>query len=74
MLNTTFGFPFRDVIASHLYVEVILPEGAYDFQTFLPFKVDKQYNMTVFSYLDLFGRPVLVYEKENAVDFHRKPF
>lgn len=74
MLNTTFGFPFKQIIAENLIVKVILPEGAKDIKSHLPFKVEDQYEELEHSYLDTIGRPVLVLEKRNAADFHRKPF
>ena len=74
MLNTTFGFPFKQIIAENLTVKVILPEGAKDVKSYLPFKVEDEHQDLEYSYLDTIGRPVLVLEKRNAADFHRKPF
>ncbi|CAG9311489.1 unnamed protein product [Blepharisma stoltei] len=74
MLNTTFGFPFKEIIAEELIVKVILPEGATDIDVALPFEIDHKHFETLHSYLDTTGRPVLVLTKKNAVDYHRKPF
>ena len=74
MLNTTFGFPFKEIIAEELTVRVILPEGASDIEYILPFDVDRTEFEERSSYLDVTGRPVVVFYKKNAVDFHRKPF
>jgi len=74
MLNTTFGSPFKEIIAEELIVKIILPEGASDIDVVLPFDIDGKYFETLYSYLDITGRPVLVLTKKNAVDFHRKPF
>lgn len=74
VLNTTFGFPFKEIIAEELVVKIILPEGATDIDVILPFEIDSKHFETLNSYLDTTGRPVLVLTKKNAVDFHRKPF
>jgi oligosaccharyltransferase complex subunit alpha (ribophorin I) len=74
MLNSTFGAPFQGVISEELVVKVILPEGATLDDVILPFDVEGQRTETIYSYLDMSGRTVLVLSKKNAVDYHRKPF
>ena len=74
VLNTTFGFPFKDIIAEELEVKIILPEGATDLEWRLPFPIDSSATDLWFSYLDTTGRPTIILRKKNAVDFHRKPF
>jgi len=74
MLNTTFGFPFKEIIADELIVKVILPEGSDQIQHTLPFEVEEVSSDSMFSYLDITGRPVVVFKKKYAVDFHRQPF
>ena len=74
VLNTTFGFPFKDIIAEELEVKIILPEGATDLEWRLPFPIDSSSTDLWFSYLDTTGRPTIILKKKNAVDFHRKPF
>lgn len=73
-LNITFGFPFKEIIAEEMIVKVILPEGSKNIQPILPFDVDRSYFTTVVSFLDFNGKQVLVLEKKNVMDFHRKPF
>lgn len=73
-LNVTFGFPFKEIIAEELVVKVILPGGSSDIDYILPFDVDHTYFTSVKSILDFEGKPVLVLEKKNAMDFHRKSF
>ena len=52
VLNTTFGAPFKEIIAEKLTVKVVLPEGAYGIRTELPFEVMSEERDTKFSYLD----------------------
>jgi oligosaccharyltransferase complex subunit alpha (ribophorin I) len=74
LLNITFGFPFKEIIAEEMTVKIVLPEGSSNISHFLPFDVDKTYFETTYSFLDFQGKPVLVLEKKNVMDFHRKPF
>ena len=74
LLNITFGFPFKEIIAEEMTVKIILPEGSSNISHFLPFDVDKTYFESTHSFLDFRGKPVLVFEKKNVMDFHRKPF
>ena len=73
-LNLTFGSPFKEIIAEEMIVKVILPAGSSGIQHFLPFDVENSSFSEVYSFLDFTGKPVLVLEKKNAMDFHRKPF
>ena len=74
LLNITFGFPFKEIIAEEMTVKIILPEGSSNITHFLPFDVDKTYYETTHSFLDFRGKTVIVFEKKNVMDFHRKPF
>ena len=74
VLNITFGLPFKEIIGEDMLVKVILPEGAENIQTIIPFDVDSIEFTTYKSFLDFSGKPTLVIEKKNALDFHRKPF
>eukprot|EP00270_Netrium_digitus_P003672 TRINITY_DN1433_c0_g1_i1.p1 TRINITY_DN1433_c0_g1~~TRINITY_DN1433_c0_g1_i1.p1 ORF type:complete len:617 (+),score=210.95 TRINITY_DN1433_c0_g1_i1:73-1923(+) len=69
ILNVTFGTPFADLPVRRLVVKVVLPEGATEISSNVPFEVSIS-NEVKFSYLDTVGRPVLVLEKTNVVLEH----
>uniref|UniRef100_A0A6A7FUS7 Dolichyl-diphosphooligosaccharide--protein glycosyltransferase subunit 1 n=1 Tax=Hirondellea gigas TaxID=1518452 RepID=A0A6A7FUS7_9CRUS len=73
-LSAPFSIPFPNAVIDNLTVKVILPEGATDIEVSLPFEVDSYTMETLFSYLDTTGRPVVVFNKKNVVDFHRQHF
>lgn len=55
-------------------MRVVLPEGATNIKTNLPFEVDEEYNTKHFGYLDVFGKPTIVFKKRLVSDFHYKEF
>jgi Ribophorin I len=55
-------------------LQVILPEGVSNIDSTLPPElsdVRKSFDR-YYSYLDFFGRPVLVFEKDNLLDYHNE--
>lgn len=74
-LNVSFGMPFEDIIAKNYTVSVALPEGASDIELKLP--IDSKYTVTqekYYSFLDLFGRPMVNINIKNAYDIHKVYF
>lgn len=72
VLEVPFSTTFDDAVIDDLTVRVILPEGASNIEVFPPFSVDSQSSATHFTYLDTFGRPVIVLEKKNVISEHNK--
>lgn len=73
----------RMPFTSHLYdnmvieeatVKVVLPEGASDVKLRLPFSITREKDQTMKSYLDTFGRTVIVLKKSNLVENHIQDF
>jgi len=55
-------------------LKIIFPEGAKDIDLNIPFPVDKEYTTKTFSYLDFYGRPTLIVEKANVLDYQFQEF
>jgi len=75
LLNTTI-IPNWDIGISidEAEIHVIFPEGSSNIKlTGAPFKVEKG-NGTHFTYLDYFGRPVLILKQKNLVNEHHQYF
>eukprot|EP01087_Luapelamoeba_hula_P009825 TRINITY_DN2569_c0_g1_i1.p1 TRINITY_DN2569_c0_g1~~TRINITY_DN2569_c0_g1_i1.p1 ORF type:complete len:494 (-),score=72.63 TRINITY_DN2569_c0_g1_i1:95-1525(-) len=73
VLNVSFAKQFNfDVVVDEFEFRVILPEGAKDIVPHLPFSVDSKAAETHFTYLDTYGRPVLVLRKKNVVPEHNQ--
>eukprot|EP00271_Cylindrocystis_brebissonii_P021186 TRINITY_DN7440_c0_g1_i1.p1 TRINITY_DN7440_c0_g1~~TRINITY_DN7440_c0_g1_i1.p1 ORF type:complete len:638 (+),score=127.24 TRINITY_DN7440_c0_g1_i1:50-1915(+) len=66
VLNFTFGSPFPEVVVEECIVKIALPEGSRGVEAHAPFAVD-QASEERYSYLDTFGRPVVVLKKGNVV-------
>jgi len=67
--------PYEDLLARNYTVKIILPEGASNIKVKLP--TESKYQIAYdkyFSYLDLFGRPIVVITMSNSFDIHRIPF
>lgn len=73
----------RIPFTSHIYdnmviqdstVKVILPEGASDVKLRLPFSITREKDQVMKSYLDTFGRTVIVLKKSNLVENHIQDF
>lgn len=73
----------RMPFVSHIYdnmmiedatVKVVLPEGASDVKLRLPFSITREKDQVLKSYLDTFGRTVIVLKKSNLVENHIQDF
>ncbi|KAM3621003.1 uncharacterized protein V6R79_004739 [Siganus canaliculatus] len=61
---------YDDQVIDSLTVKIILPEGARNINMDTPYKIDRLPNQLHYTYLDTFGRPVLVATKNNLVEQH----
>uniref|UniRef100_A0A672I2D3 Dolichyl-diphosphooligosaccharide--protein glycosyltransferase subunit 1 n=1 Tax=Salarias fasciatus TaxID=181472 RepID=A0A672I2D3_SALFA len=61
---------YDDQVIDLLTVKIILPEGARNIHMDMPYKIDRLPNQLHYTYLDTFGRPVLVATKNNLVEHH----
>uniref|UniRef100_UPI0037E8AEED dolichyl-diphosphooligosaccharide--protein glycosyltransferase subunit 1 n=1 Tax=Semicossyphus pulcher TaxID=241346 RepID=UPI0037E8AEED len=61
---------YDDQVIDSLTVRIILPEGARNIHVDTPYKIDRMPNQLHYTYLDTFGRPVLVATKNNLVEHH----
>uniref|UniRef100_A0A7N8YRP3 Dolichyl-diphosphooligosaccharide--protein glycosyltransferase subunit 1 n=1 Tax=Mastacembelus armatus TaxID=205130 RepID=A0A7N8YRP3_9TELE len=61
---------YDDQVIDSLTVKIILPEGARNIHMDMPYKIDRMPNQLHYTYLDTFGRPVLVATKNNLVEQH----
>ena len=71
--TATFGCPLDHVVVDELVIRVVLPEGATNIQTEIPYPAIISSD-TKFTYLDVTGRPVVVIRYANVVGDHRAPF
>jgi len=61
---------YDDMVVDKLTLKVILPEGVSNIRFSSPYDVERKADETVATYLDTFGRTVLVAEKTNLVEAH----
>ncbi|XP_077581682.1 dolichyl-diphosphooligosaccharide--protein glycosyltransferase subunit 1 isoform X1 [Stigmatopora nigra] len=61
---------YDDQVIDSMTVKIILPEGAKNIQMETPYKINRLPNELHYTYLDTFGRPVLVATKDNLVEQH----
>uniref|UniRef100_A0A8C9TP02 Dolichyl-diphosphooligosaccharide--protein glycosyltransferase subunit 1 n=1 Tax=Scleropages formosus TaxID=113540 RepID=A0A8C9TP02_SCLFO len=61
---------YDDQVIDHLTVKIILPEGARNIHLDTPYQIDREPDQLHYTYLDTFGRPVLVATKSNLVEQH----
>nr|XP_061814130.1 dolichyl-diphosphooligosaccharide--protein glycosyltransferase subunit 1-like [Nerophis lumbriciformis] len=61
---------YDDQVIDSMTVKIILPEGAKNIQMETPYKINRMPNELHYTYLDTFGRPVLVATKDNLVEQH----
>ncbi|KAJ3602960.1 hypothetical protein NHX12_030704 [Muraenolepis orangiensis] len=61
---------YDDQVIDSLTVKLILPEGAKNIHVDTPYPIDRLPNQLHYTYLDTFGRPVLVATKSNLVEQH----
>ncbi|TSV54869.1 Dolichyl-diphosphooligosaccharide--protein glycosyltransferase subunit 1 [Bagarius yarrelli] len=61
---------YDDQVIDELTVKLILPEGARNVHLETPYAIDRSPDQLHYTYLDTFGRPVLVATKKNLVEQH----
>ncbi|XP_026076891.1 dolichyl-diphosphooligosaccharide--protein glycosyltransferase subunit 1-like [Carassius auratus] len=61
---------YDDQVIDQLTVKLILPEGARNIQVDTPYPISRSQDELHYTYLDTFGRPVLVATKNNLVEQH----
>ncbi|KAM4588308.1 dolichyl-diphosphooligosaccharide--protein glycosyltransferase subunit 1 [Odontesthes bonariensis] len=61
---------YDDQVIDYMTMKIILPEGARNIHVETPYKIDRMPNQLHYTYLDTFGRPVLVATKSNLVEQH----
>ncbi|XP_062325461.1 dolichyl-diphosphooligosaccharide--protein glycosyltransferase subunit 1 [Osmerus eperlanus] len=61
---------YDDQVIDSLTVKLILPEGARNIHVDTPYPIDRIPDQLHYTYLDTFGRPVLVASKNNLVEQH----
>ncbi|KAG7477971.1 hypothetical protein MATL_G00075470 [Megalops atlanticus] len=61
---------YDDQVIDFLTVKLILPEGARNIHMDTPYPIDRSPDQLHYTYLDTFGRPVLVATKSNLVEQH----
>jgi len=69
-----FGHLFDNAVVEKLKVKIILPEMSKNIKLVTPYSVKRLPDETHKTYLDTFGRPVIVLEKENLVNSHIQTF
>lgn len=66
-LNTTFSTPFQETPILDHTVKVIIPEGSSEERLEISIPIDEEYKENRKTYLDTFGRTVLVMKRKNVV-------
>ena len=61
---------FDKQVIDSLTVKIILPEGARNIQVDSPYEISRAPDELCYTYLDTFGRPVIVAHKKNLVEQH----
>ena len=72
VLEVPFSTSFRDTTTDSITVKVILPEGAENIEYEAGFPVESSKIERHFTYLDTYGRPMLVLQHSNLVLYHNK--
>ncbi|KAI8504255.1 PREDICTED: dolichyl-diphosphooligosaccharide--protein glycosyltransferase subunit 1-like [Branchiostoma belcheri] len=65
---------YDDQVIDDITVKIILPEGSKNVDLSVPFPVDRHPDELHFTYLDTFGRPVVIAHKSNLVEQHIQDF
>ncbi|KAK0422653.1 hypothetical protein QR680_007701 [Steinernema hermaphroditum] len=65
---------FENAVIEHATVKIILPEGASNIKLVTPFSVKRAPDSVHYTYLDISGRPVITFEKDNVVEKHGQKF
>ncbi|XP_028853667.1 LOW QUALITY PROTEIN: dolichyl-diphosphooligosaccharide--protein glycosyltransferase subunit 1-like [Denticeps clupeoides] len=61
---------YDDQVIDLLTVKIVLPEGARNVHMDTPYNIDRDPDQLHYTYLDTFGRPVIVATKRNLVEQH----
>ncbi|MEE6502207.1 hypothetical protein FKM82_004438 [Ascaphus truei] len=61
---------FDEQVVDSLTVKIILPEGAKNIQVDNPYAINRDPDELHYTYLDTFGRPVIIAHKNNLVEQH----
>uniref|UniRef100_A0A8B9SC21 Dolichyl-diphosphooligosaccharide--protein glycosyltransferase subunit 1 n=1 Tax=Apteryx owenii TaxID=8824 RepID=A0A8B9SC21_APTOW len=61
---------FDEQVTDSLTVKIILPEGAKNIHVDSPYEINRASDELHYTYLDTFGRPVIVAHKSNLVEQH----
>ncbi|XP_038668069.1 dolichyl-diphosphooligosaccharide--protein glycosyltransferase subunit 1 [Scyliorhinus canicula] len=61
---------FDDQVIDFLTVKLILPEGTRNIHVDTPYEINRQPDELHYTYLDTFGRPVIIAHKSNLVEQH----
>ncbi|OMJ16835.1 Dolichyl-diphosphooligosaccharide-protein glycosyltransferase subunit 1 [Smittium culicis] len=65
-LKIDFMGLYMDIGSDYYELVVVLPEGATDIKTIIPFDVDSETISTVYKHLDFFGRKQVLIKKKNV--------
>ncbi|KAL3093195.1 hypothetical protein niasHT_022645 [Heterodera trifolii] len=65
---------YDNAVVEKLCVKIILPETSKNIKLVTPYSVKRLPDEVHKTYLDTFGRPVIVLEKENLINNHIQPF
>lgn len=68
------GHIFDNSVIDKATVRVVLPEGAGDIKLRLPYSIERAKDEVKKTYLDTFGRTVVVLKKSNLVENHKQDF
>jgi len=73
-LHMLFACPIDEAVVDDMTVRVVLPEGASDIESDIPFEDVSASTDTKYTYFDTIGRPVLVIRMRNVVAEHNLVF
>uniref|UniRef100_A0A1B0BUT1 Dolichyl-diphosphooligosaccharide--protein glycosyltransferase subunit 1 n=1 Tax=Glossina palpalis gambiensis TaxID=67801 RepID=A0A1B0BUT1_9MUSC len=65
---------FDDMVVDEAVVKIILPEGCASIQLIPPYSIRREADTMSYTYLDTFGRPTIVFSKNNMVENHMSDF
>uniref|UniRef100_A0A2M4A0S2 Dolichyl-diphosphooligosaccharide--protein glycosyltransferase subunit 1 n=1 Tax=Anopheles triannulatus TaxID=58253 RepID=A0A2M4A0S2_9DIPT len=65
---------FDDMAIDEVVVKIILPEGSSNIKLIAPYSITRHPDSLHYTYLDTFGRPVIMFSKRNVVENHINDF
>ncbi|XP_035773213.1 dolichyl-diphosphooligosaccharide--protein glycosyltransferase subunit 1-like [Anopheles albimanus] len=65
---------FDDMAIDEVLIKIILPEGSSNIKLITPYSVTRHPDSLHYTYLDTFGRPVIMFSKQNLVENHINDF